>query len=84
MSDSTDKKMRLERINRLFKELRYEIERGFMEGEIDESIGYRFVVPISRQIKNGIVVCEFRSRPVHRDSEFNGGFDQEPRLKLVE
>lgn len=54
------------RIERLLHELRYEIERGMMEREIDETIGYRFFVPLSSQIPDGIVHCEFRTRPVPR------------------
>lgn len=57
--------IRMERIERLFDELRYEIERGMMEGEVDESIGYCWVLPISKRIPGGVVWCEFRSRPTH-------------------
>lgn len=62
MSDNVN--YRFERIQRLFDELRYEITRGMMEGEIDEAIGFRFFVPVSKSIPNGVVQCEFRSRPV--------------------
>lgn len=80
---NTDAEMRMERINRLFHELRYEIERGFMEGEIDEMIGYQFVVPVSRQITDGVVYCRFETRPVHRGSVMGLDLNPEPRLKLV-
>lgn len=54
---------RVERIERLLDELKYEVTRGMMEREIDESIGFRFFVPVSRSIKDGVVFCEFRTRP---------------------
>ena len=55
---------RQERIERLLKELEYEINRGIYDNEIDEEFYFRFYVPTSRSIPNGIVACEFRSRPV--------------------
>lgn len=55
---------RMERIEKLLNELRYEVEWGMMEYEIDEQIGFRFYVPVSRAIPNGVVFCEFRTRPI--------------------
>lgn len=73
---------RWERIERLFNELKYELTRGMMEGEIDESIGFRFVVPVSKAIPDGVVLCEFRSRP--RPRYFVSTADAEqPRLRIV-
>lgn len=69
---------RMERIERLLKELEYETTRGMMEGEIDESLGFRFIVPVSKQIDKGVVQCEFRTRPVpahytpYTDEHLNG------------
>lgn len=57
---------RMERIERLLKELEYEATRGMMDGEIDESLGFRFIVPVSKQIPDGVVQCEFRTRPIPR------------------
>ena len=57
---------RKERIERLLRELEYEVTRGMMDAEIDETIGFRFLVPVSKQIKDGVVLCEFQTRPVHR------------------
>ncbi len=54
---------RMERIDRLLQELRYEIVRGMMEREIDETLGFTFIVPMSRSIPYGVVRCEFRTRP---------------------
>ena len=73
---------RLERIERLFDELRYELTRGMLEGEIDESLGFRFIVPVSKAIPDGVVMCEFRSRPVPR---YYASPDdvQTPRLRVV-
>ena len=73
--------IRRERIERLLNELRYEVERGMMERDIDEEMGFRFYVPISSKIPNGMVFCEFRTRPVPRHVV---GLDAlEPRLKVV-
>ena len=60
----TDKDFRRERIEKLLHELRYEVERGMMEGEIEEQMGFVFYVPVSRSIRNGVVHCEFRTRPI--------------------
>jgi hypothetical protein len=35
-----------ERIEKLLDELRYEVERGMLEGDIDETLEFRFYVPI--------------------------------------
>ncbi len=73
--------IRKERIERLLNELRYEIERGMLEREIDETMGFRFYVPISNVIPSGVVFCEFRTRPVPRVLMHPD--DLQPRLKLV-
>lgn len=79
MSDPTG--FRKERIEKLLHELRYEIERGMMEAEIDETLGFRFYVPISRAIPDGVVFCEFRTRPIHRAQMHPD--DIVPRLRMV-
>ena len=74
---------RKERIERLLEELRYEVERGMMDGEIDESLGFRFIVPVSKSIPSGVVACEFRTRPIPHYSL--GAWDmQKPTLKVIE
>lgn len=73
---------RWERIERLFSELRYEIERGMMDGGVDETIGYSFIVPISKSIPDGVVRCEFRSRPVTRAGLWAS--DVEPKLRVID
>jgi len=73
--------MRMERIERLLNELKYEVTRGLMEQEIDEEIGFRFIVPVSQKIPDGQVFCEFRTRPVTRTQFFPG--HEQPRLKIV-
>ncbi len=73
--------VRQERIEKLLHELRYEIERGMMEREIEEEMGFRFYVPISQAIHGGVVFCEFRTRPIPR-YEMNPN-DLRPRLQLV-
>ena len=79
MSDEAN--YRRERIERLLDELRYEITRGMMEKEIDETLGFRFYVPVSSQIPEGVVFCEFRTRPLPRHLMHPN--DIEPKLKLV-
>lgn len=74
---------RMERIQRLLDELKYEITRGMMEQQIDETIGFSFIIPVSTQIKGGVVWCEFRTRPVHYDSVFGRELNAGPALKLV-
>lgn len=72
---------RMERIERLLKELRYECDRGMMEGEVDESLCFRFYVPLSKAIPDGVVFCEFRTRPVPRHAMSLDALG--PRLRLV-
>lgn len=81
MSDPTN--FRQERIEKLLHELRYEIERGMMEREVAEEIGFRFIVPLSSKIPDGVVFCEFRTRPMHRRDVFGDDWLNTPRLRLV-
>ena len=72
---------RMERIDKLLNELRYEVERGLMEHEIDETLGFVFYHHLSRSIPGGVVMCEFRTRPmpyynIHPDH-------LQPRLRVV-
>lgn len=79
-----DSTYRKERIDRLLHELKYEIMRGMMEREIDETIGFRFVVPVSSQIPGGVVACEFRTRPIPEYDAYAFYRDEaEPNIKLV-
>jgi len=71
------------RIERLLKELRYEVERGMMEGEIHERIGYRFIIPRSKELPvDGVVLCQFETRPT--PAHYVHGLEDRPGLKLVE
>ena len=79
MKDATN--FRQERIEKLLHELRYEIERGMMERDIDETMGFRFYVPISQRIPDGVVFCEFRTRPIQR--YMMDPNDLQPRLRVV-
>lgn len=73
--------VRRERVERLLQDLQYEITRGMMEGDLDETMGFRFYVPISKAIPDGVVFCELRTRPVPRyEMSYR---DIEPRLRLV-
>lgn len=80
MADQTD--FRRERIEKLLHELRYEVERGMMEREIDETITFRFYVPICQAIPDGVVFCEFRTRPIPRYA-MNHIDLMQPRLRVV-
>lgn len=79
MSDPTN--FRRERIEKLLNELRYEVERGMMERDIGEEMGFRFYVPISNSIPDGVVFCEFRTRPIPRGMMDPN--DIRPRLHVV-
>ena len=80
MTDKTN--FRMERIGKLLHELRYEVERGILEQDIDETIGFEFYVLLSRAIPNGVVHCQFRTRPIPRHMMM-GAMELEPRLRLV-
>lgn len=79
MADPTN--FRQERIEKLLHELRYEVERGMLERDIGETIGFRFYVPISQAIPDGVVLCEFRTRPL--PSHMIEPELHQPRLRLV-
>jgi len=55
---------RKERIERLLYELKHELTVGMMQGEIDESLGFDFIVPVSKSIPRGVVYCRFETRPM--------------------
>jgi hypothetical protein len=74
--------VRKERIERLLNELRYEIERGMLEREIDEEMGFQFIVPISQKVPDGVVFCSFRPKPMSRYNLASTDL-MEPRLKVV-
>lgn len=78
---NTTDTFRKERIEKLLYELRYEVERGMLSREIDETIVFRFYVPISNSIPDGVVFCEFCTRPVPRFTMDPAKL--EPQLKLV-
>lgn len=83
MSADEKPNYRMERVERLLEELRYEVTRGMMEGDLpDETMAFSFYVPISKAIPDGTVFCEFRTRPLPRGSMWLGDM-QEPRLKVV-
>lgn len=72
---------RQERIERLLEELRYEVTRGMMEGEIEEQLGFEFIVPTSRHMRHGVVLCSFRTAPSM--PHFIGTDTYQPRLTVV-
>lgn len=73
---------KMERIEKLLEELRYEIEVGMMQGEIDESIGFEFIVPQSKSIPGGVVHCRFITRPTHW-SLMDIDSTKKPGLKVI-
>lgn len=79
MGDPTN--FRRERIEKLLHELRYEVERGILERDIDETMNFDFYVPLSQSIPDGVVHCQFRTRPVHRHEMRMDAM--QPRLRLV-
>jgi hypothetical protein len=60
-----EKMTKLERIERLLEELKYEVSVGMLQGEIDESLGFEFIVPQSKTLPGGVVRCLFQTRPIH-------------------
>lgn len=74
---------RKKRIERLLEELRYEVTRGMMENEIEEEIGFQFVVPLSRRYRRGVVFCEFVTQPLEHFGMAPTPPDHGPHLKLV-
>ena len=79
----TDPNYRMERITRLLHELRYEVERGLMEREIDETLKFEFIYPNSQSIPGGRVHGVFSLRPKHAYELRIGQEIDEPRLKVV-
>jgi len=73
---------RSERIEKMLHELRYEIEVGMMQGDIDETLSFNWIVPVSKSMPEGVVMCRFITRPMHRQTAFGIGLE-EPRLRVV-
>lgn len=65
-------------------ELKYEIETGLIQNEIDEEeLTYKFIFPISKKIPDGVVLCEFKLRPTNKYNVCFNGIKFEPKLKVV-
>lgn len=77
-------KMRKERIERLLGELQYELVRGLMDGEIEEEMHWRYVLPMSKAIPGGVVTMAFVMRPSPSYAvPTSWGFEPQTRLRLV-
>ncbi len=76
----TDADMRRERIERLLKELEYEITRGVMGREIEPEMGWSQIMPGG---PTGNVVAEFRVRPL-APGQLHMGDLRPPRLRVVD
>ena len=55
-----------------------------MEGEIDETFVFQFIIPVSKQLSGGVVYCRFESRPVHSYSAIGLSLGCDPKLRLVD
>lgn len=75
---------RQERIERLLEELRYEVERGMMEREIDEQMVFTFFVPTSKEGRDWIVSCEFRTRPMPHYALPSKYLVEGPKLRVIQ
>ena len=73
--------IRKERIEKMLHELQYEIEVGMLQGDIEENLGFDFIIPVSKSIPGGVVVCSFRARPTQRYAV--PYLQGEPRLKVI-
>ena len=73
-----DDSLRLERIERLLRDLEYEVTRGIMEREIEPRMYFGRVLPGS---PTGYVSLIFEVRP--SDGHFPSGADVRPRLRVV-
>lgn len=77
-------KRRKERIDVLLEELKYELVRGVMEGEIEEEMHWRYVLPVSKSIPQGVVTMAFIMRPAPGYAvPTSWGFEPQPRLRIV-
>lgn len=77
MSAAAD--MRRERIERLLRELEYEITRGIMEREIEPEMGWRKIIPGG---PTGTVFAEFTVRP-RTEGQWGVDDHRPPRLHVV-
>ena len=51
------------------------------DNRLDETLAYGFYVPLSTAIPDGVVLCEFRTRPLPRYAMHPD--DLQPRLRVV-
>ena len=73
------KQHRINRIDILLYELKYEVTRGIMEGDIEEHMTYEFFIPQSKELKGGIIQCTFNTKPTF----YNTALYNEPKLRVV-
>jgi len=78
MSDGAN--IRRERIERLLRELEYEVTRGVMDREIEPQMGWSKIMPGG---PTGEVVAEFRVRPLAR-GQWHMDDRSPPRLYVVD
>lgn len=71
--------IRLERVERLLRELEYEVTRGVMEREIEPEMSWSKIMPGG---PTGEVVAEFRIRPLAK-GQWHIDDRRPPRLRIV-
>lgn len=74
---------RQERIIKMLHELHYEVRIAMMEGEMDETFTFKFIIPVSKNIRNGIVFCRFETKPISIHPLGMRGIALPPKLQLV-
>lgn len=62
----SDPGYRKDRIERLLQEVRYEVERGVLGREIPETLGFEFVIPVSKEGDDWCVQFVVRMKPMPR------------------
>lgn len=74
--------IRQERIERLLRELEYEVSRGIMECEIDETLSFEAWIPSSRTYLHGCVQILFRTR-AHPRYPYMMNPEEHSKLRVV-
>lgn len=74
---------RKERIIRMLHELHYEVHIAMLEGDMDETFNFEFVIPVSKNIRNGVVFCTFETRPISIHTIGMRGIPLPQKLQLV-
>ncbi len=79
---TTEANVRKERIERLFRELTYEISIGVLLGEIEPLLGHNFVMDDPKSTNGDVIAFEARTRRIKREKWF-GMFHPAYQLTVV-